>query len=238
MYNIEQTTMISELSRKRKRSFTQKDQHETSYEVAPVYLPDRMKQFDERETNPNERLKNIVKSKGVDVLVNDSLALDGFFSEYTEEEVNAYDSEILAAIRTQDMEKLREFHANKRPLKCSNKFGESILHLACRRGFLNVATFLIKEANVTVRVCDDYGRTILHDAAWASEPNFDLIELIITECPDLLYMKDRRGHTPISYARRSHWALWNSFLKERAHLVIPTLIPYERGEILSITLES
>ena len=94
--------------------------------------------------------------------------------------------------------------------------------MACRRGFLNVVRFLIKEAKVSVRIRDDCGRTILHDAACTPEPNFRIIELILEECPDLLYMKDRRGYTPICYVRKSHWAAWNKFLKERAHLIIPT----------------
>eukprot|EP00548_Thalassiothrix_antarctica_P011988 CAMPEP_0194157004 /NCGR_PEP_ID=MMETSP0152-20130528/70375_1 /TAXON_ID=1049557 /ORGANISM="Thalassiothrix antarctica, Strain L6-D1" /LENGTH=217 /DNA_ID=CAMNT_0038865093 /DNA_START=45 /DNA_END=694 /DNA_ORIENTATION=+ len=215
--------MISIASRTRSRSFSEEPQQaEPTFKVARLFSPDRVKKTDDQETNPDESLQNIMKSQGMDVVMNESLALEGFFAKYTEEEVNAYDAEILTVIRTQDMDKLREFHANGRPLKCSNRFGESLLHLACRRGFLNVVTFLIKEANVTVRICDDYGRTILHDAAWASEPNFGIIELILKECPDLLYMKDRRGYTPISYAQQRHWAAWNSFLKERAHLVIPT----------------
>eukprot|EP00548_Thalassiothrix_antarctica_P002511 CAMPEP_0194147692 /NCGR_PEP_ID=MMETSP0152-20130528/26972_1 /TAXON_ID=1049557 /ORGANISM="Thalassiothrix antarctica, Strain L6-D1" /LENGTH=210 /DNA_ID=CAMNT_0038848689 /DNA_START=107 /DNA_END=735 /DNA_ORIENTATION=+ len=209
-------TTISKVTRKRPRSFSQESQGEPTFKVQRVFLPDRMNQPIKQEMNPYELIKRIVKSQGIDLVIHESLALEGFFAEYTEEEVNAYDAEVLTAIRTQDIEKLREFHANGRPLKCSNKFGESLLHLACRRGFLEVATFLIKEAKVTVRIRDDYGRTILHDAAWASVPDFELIELILKECPDLLYMKDRRGHTPISYARQSHWVAWNRFLKERA----------------------
>ena len=148
--------------------------------------------------------------------------MQGFFSEYTEEEIEAYDAEVLTAIRTQDIDTLREFLKKGRPLKCSNRFRESLLHLACRRNFLDVVKFLIHEAHVPVRVCDDYGRTILHDAAWTCEPNFDLIELILKECPDLLYMSDRRGHTPILYARKSHWSAWNKFLKSHPELVLPT----------------
>jgi len=169
-----------------------------------------------------EENHDILLPKKLNVTTNDSLTIEGFFVDYTEDESKSYDTDILTAIRKQDMKKLRELHANGHPLKCSNRFGESILHMACRRGFLNVVRFLIKEAKVSVRIRDDCGRTILHDAVCTPEPNFKIIELILEECPDLLYMKDRRGYTPICYVRKSQRAVWNKFLKERAHLIIPT----------------
>jgi hypothetical protein len=178
---------------------------------------------DENDISPQEYMMQIVQSQGIDVEIHDSLSVQGFFSEYTDEEVGAYDAEVITAIKTQNIEKLRHFRDIGRPLKCSNKFGESLLHMACRRGFLDVVSFLVHEAKVPVQVRDDYGRTILHDAAWACEPNFELVELILAECPDLLYMSDRRGHTPISYARKSHWSAWNKFLQQNAELVIPTI---------------
>mmetsp|Transcript_34283 Transcript_34283/g.39030 ORF Transcript_34283/g.39030 Transcript_34283/m.39030 type:complete len:225 (+) Transcript_34283:124-798(+) len=207
--------------RKRPLHCSQETQSEPATKIRRLILPDQSKHFDHQKTNPHEVLQKIFKSQGLNVITNDSLTLEGFFVDYTEEELNAYDKDILTAIRKQDIEKLREFHANGRPLKCSNRFGESILHMACRRGFLNVVQFLIKEAKVTVRIRDDCGRTILHDAAWTPEPNFEIIKIILEECPELLYMKDRRGHTPISYARQTHWAAWNKFLKESVHLIIP-----------------
>jgi hypothetical protein len=171
-----------------------------------------------RETSPKEYLMESLKSKGSVVTISSSLEVEGFFAAPTEEEISAYGHDVLAAVRTRDIEKLREYHQNGRPLKCSNKFGESLLHLACRRGFLDVATFLIKEAGVTVRVIDDYGRTPLHDVCWMCEPNFELFELIITACADLIFMKDRRGHTPLEYARREHWGAYVKFLGERQEL--------------------
>jgi ankyrin repeat protein len=171
-----------------------------------------------RETSPQEYLMETVKSTGSEVRLSSSLKVKGFFMAPTEKEINAYGIDVLAAVRTRDIAKLREYQQNGRPLKCSNSFGESLLHLACRRGFVDVATFLIKEAGVTVRVIDDYGRTPMHDACWTCEPNFELLELIMTACPDLLFMKDRRGHTPLEYARREHWGVYVTFLKERQEL--------------------
>jgi ankyrin repeat protein len=136
------------------------------------------------------------------------------------EEMNAYTHDVLSAIRSQDIEKLREFHQRGRPLKCSNSFGESLLHMACHRGFVNVASFLIKEAGVTVRVRDDYGHTPMHDVCWTCEPNFELFELNMMACPDLIFMSDRRGNIPLEYARREHWGAYIKFLSEKHELLV------------------
>jgi ankyrin repeat protein len=214
--------MMQPISRKRSRVVLESSEQPV-VKVTKICsaLPNRMLGKDEN-SSPQEYLMEIVKNRGIDVQIQDSLQIQGFFSEYTEEEVSFYNADVLNAIRNQDIGKLREFHASGRPLKCSNSFGESLIHMACRRGFFDVVSFLIREAKVPVRVRDDYGRTILHDAAWTCEPNFELLELILTECPDLLYMRDRRGDTPISYARKSHWHAWKKFLKQNADLVIPT----------------
>jgi len=171
------------------------------------------------DVSPQDYLLSLLESKGSTVRISSCLAVEGFFAEPTEEEMNAYAHDVLTAIRSRDIDKLREFHESGRPLKCSNNFGESLLHMACRRGFADVASFLIKEAGVTVRVRDDYGRTPLHDACWTCEPNFELLELIMKACPDLLFMSDRRGNTPLEYARPEQWEAYNNFLNERQDLL-------------------
>ena len=183
-------------------------------------LPHRLQASDGKteETSPQDYLVEVLKSKGSIVTFSSSLEVKGFFATPTEEEISAYGHDVLTAVRNRDIEKLREYHQNGRPLKCSNEFGESLLHMACRRGYVDVATFLIKEAGVTVRVIDDYGRTPLHDVCWTCEPNFQLFELVIMACTDLLFMRDRRGHTPLDYARREHWGDYVKFLGERLEL--------------------
>ena len=173
-------------------------------------------------TSPQQTLMDTVKSFGVEVAIESSLNVKEFFHEFSQSEIDAYDQVVLQAIRSRDMDQLRIFHNSGRPLNCSNRFGESLLHLACRRGFVDVATFLILDAGVTVQVKDDYGRTPLHDACWACEPNFELIQLILTQSPDLLFMSDRRGHCPLSYSRQEHWTAWNEFLSSaNEDLILP-----------------
>jgi len=224
MLSLEQTNMIAN-----KRTL------ETSSSSAPPAkrichivssLPERLivnnDENDTRETvkesSPQEYMMDTLKSLGSTVEIASSLQVHGFFSPPTEDEISAYSHDVIAAIRTRDIKQLREFHENGRPMKCSNQYGESLLHLACRRGFVDVVSFLVKEANVTVQVIDDYGRTPLHDACWTTEPNFELLELLVKECPSLLFMKDRRGNTPLEYARREHWQAYVHFLSQRQEL--------------------
>jgi len=89
------------------------------------------------------------------------------------------------------------------------------MHMACRRGYIDVVRFLVLEANVSLFVRDDYGRTPMHDACWSTTPNYELMEFLIEMAPDLLLMSDVRGHTPFSYVRKEHWKSWLPFLKQR-----------------------
>ncbi len=166
-------------------------------------------------SNPQDLLLNYLREGGYKANTRKSSALSDFFVEITDEQIKAYSTELVKAIRDRNISLLREFHKEGKTLQCSNRFGESLLHMACRRGYTDVVRFLIKEADVSLRVKDDFGRTPLHDACWSADPNFDLMELIIEHDPDLLLVEDVRGHSPFSYARRSHWKDWSEFLTAR-----------------------
>jgi hypothetical protein len=185
-------------------------------------LPPRLTKDDKKATSPQEFLMSNLKSLGVDAKVHSFDNVSGLFVDPTEEEIRAYGFETLDAVRTRNVTKLRSFHKEGRPLKLSNRFGESILHLACRKGFADVTDLLINEANVPLWVKDDFGRTPLHDACWACEPCFELMDLILAKCPDLLFISDARGHTPLSYARRDHWEEWIKYIAKKGESLKPT----------------
>lgn len=81
--------------------------------------------------------------------------------------------------------------------------------------------FLINEGGVSLRVRDDYDRNPLHDACWRPEQDLELLELLIEKEPQLLMLSDKRGHTPLDYARRSHWEVLIPFLLERTSAFQP-----------------
>ena len=117
------------------------------------------------------------------------------------------------AIRTSNLQRAKSFLFEKglNPNAC-NKFGESVVHVVCRRGNHTMLQLLL-EAGCSVQVCDDFGRTPLHDACWTSEPNFELISMLLDQDPWLLSLKDRRGTTPLGYVKYdSHCRLWREYL--------------------------
>lgn len=171
--------------------------------------------------SPQDHLIACLKAQGIEVKVHSYITVEDLFEAPKKDEIEAYGFEALDAVRTRDIALLESFHAKGRPLKCSNRFGESILHLACRKGFTDVTDFLINKADVPLWVKDDFGRNPLHDACWTCEPNFELMDLVIAKCPDLLLISDARGHTPLSYVRREHWGEWIKYIDSKLNIMKP-----------------
>ena len=108
---------------------------------------------------------------------------------------------------------------------------KSILHIACRRGNINMIKFLINEVGLrldTDTIRDDYNRTPLHDAFWTTtsadinSSSYDVIDFLLTSQPnvvELLLLKDVRGYTPLDYARSEHRTKWLHFLWKRKNIL-------------------
>lgn len=169
------------------------------------------------EKSPTDFAICLCQANGFDVKIQSTASCDAFQTP-TQEEIELYDNEVISAVREQQMDVLRAMHNTGRRLQCCNQFGESLLHMACRRGLLNAVEFMIGEANVSLYVKDDYGRTPMHDACWAPAPNFPLMKLLVETAPEQLFLSDIRGHTPLSYARKSDWRAWKAWLLEHEHL--------------------
>ena len=147
-----------------------------------------------------------------------------FFTKPTEEQIAAYDIQKTNAVRSGDIASLRSLLEAGEDLSCCNKFGESLIHMACRRSHVNVVRFLLQEAKVSLTVRDDYGRTPWHDCCWRPSSSYELMELLLTEGdPRILLAKDVRGHAPFDYTRKDQWEGWNEFLKSRKDLLLSRL---------------
>jgi Ankyrin repeats (3 copies) len=135
--------------------------------------------------------------------------------------VAAYSLELMTAVRHDDLATIRKLHAAGHNLQCSNRFQESLLHTVARRGRFDILKFLVNDAGVSMRVCCDQGRTMMHDAAWSETPNYECIADILEKNPDFLLISDKRGFTPLEYAPKSSWGGWNKFLSSNKELVMP-----------------
>lgn len=109
------------------------------------------------------------------------------------------------------METLEQLARAGVDMGASNRFGESVVHLATRRGSAPVLQFLLAHGG-SLHICDDYGKTPLHDAFWSGEPRFDLVAMMLDSDWRLLRAADVRGATPLRYAKKRHWGLWCEFL--------------------------
>lgn len=73
---------------------------------------------------------------------------------------------------------------------------------------------------MSIRVCCENGRTALHDACWSLGHNtsascenpFAMMQLLLEECPLLLFIQDKRGHSPPSYVPKTMRADCHVFL--------------------------
>jgi hypothetical protein len=77
------------------------------------------------------------------------------------------------------------------------------------------------DCGCNVQVCDDSGRTPLHDACWTKNPDFELVEQILKMDMDLLFVSDIRDTLPLSYAPRVTWDHWLRFLESKKEVFWP-----------------
>lgn len=180
---------------------------------------------DKIKTHPQQVLEEILSINGYTKnSIPFSQVPSDFFMEMTDDNVKAYTNELISAVRNEDMVFLEQYLSSGKNLQGCNKFGESIISRACRNRCTNIVDFFLNKAQLSIKVCDDYGRTILHDACWVSDPDFDLIQIILEKCSDLFLICDKRGHTPLTYAQKDDFEKWCSFLYQNKDKIHPTVL--------------
>mmetsp|Transcript_23034 Transcript_23034/g.46267 ORF Transcript_23034/g.46267 Transcript_23034/m.46267 type:complete len:359 (-) Transcript_23034:41-1117(-) len=158
-------------------------------------------------------------------IASNKLKSESYFLTLTDEQQQAYDTMKVNAVHNDDLEALRSLHEAGHTMQTSNRFGESLLHTACRRSFTDIVEFFINEAGVSPRIRDDMGRTPMHDCCWSSAaPNHEVMKLLIRTAPEMLLSKDKRGHSPFDYARREYWPNWVAFLNDNRQFLLDSLV--------------
>ena len=128
----------------------------------------------------------------------------------TKKQLDDYTCHFLDAVRLSDTETIKELHKNGTTMNACNKFGESILHHACRRADFRTVELLL-DLGGDINVVDDYGRTPIHDACWRSDSRFDIVTILLTRELDLLRRADIRGACPLSYIPENKWRHWCAY---------------------------
>jgi len=165
------------------------------------------------DANPTEFLIDLIESlHGYRPKVAKAMLLKDYFSDVTEDRIASYDLAAVTAARTNNLEALKNLEAAGKRMDCCNRFGESLLHMACRRGFTNIGNYLLNDAKLSVRISDDCGRNPFHDICWNPKASTEIAKTILQIDSTLLLVGDKRGHTPFDYARREHWKIWRDLL--------------------------
>jgi hypothetical protein len=178
----------------------------------------------EDDLSPDQYLKLIVISNvGISPATKPSLSLPPeFFPQLTPNQLSSFTNDVMTIVRDNNVDALKAMYETAGEdftLQCCNRFGESVIHTACRRGFTEMVKFLINDAKISVRCRDDCGRTPFHDAFWNPQPQFEIVSILLEQDPLLLFLTDKRGNTPFEYARRDHWDTWRRFLYEKRSLI-------------------
>ncbi|KAI2501371.1 hypothetical protein MHU86_13107 [Fragilaria crotonensis] len=173
----------------------------------------------QNELSPQVFLDTMLKSRGYST--QNFCSLEGaYYCKPTALQQASYGIRLIEAIRRSDEIVLQKMlQAGLSPNPC-NSFGESIVHMLCRRGDYKLLK-LFKEHGCSLQVTDDFGRTPLHDACWTTEPPFDIVDMILTTDRRLLHLVDCRGSSPLSYVSRNNWEKWIAYLQSRADTYWP-----------------
>jgi len=184
---------------------------ERFYETDPDLL---LRLLVEDEGSVQKMFSDSCKKKKVSLPIRfNSSQMISFFHPSTAEQRQAFqDKEMVAAIQEGNVEQVRLLWRSGKRVDGCNNFGESFLHIACRRGYDSLVEFLVREAMIDLRICDDHGRNPLHSTCWSIKPKYRIAKIIVEREPLLFMFADARGHTPLMYVQSSAWGDWCTFI--------------------------
>jgi hypothetical protein len=171
------------------------------------------KHLNDRKIPLQEYLASLLSSRGYSNQYYPALE-GGYFCKPTEYQKASYGMKLLQAVRTSDIilvDKMLREGVSQNPC---NAYGESILHMICRRGDFELLNVFLKHG-ADVKVCDDFGRTPFHDACWTTKPCFEVVELLLNQDRRLIHIIDCRGASPLSYVKSEHWSQWIDFFERQ-----------------------
>lgn len=176
-------------------------------------------------THPEDFLHSILKERGYTTEM--AAMKETVFHRAPEpDQVAAYDKAILRAVLDEDEAALERMRVSGRRMDACNRFGDSVLHMACRRGRAAALRSLLRATGPAgVVLSDDFGRTVLHDACWTASPRFDVASAVLDVDTRLLRTLDSRGSSPLQYVPQDQWPLWCAFFESRKELYWPPLAP-------------
>lgn len=163
--------------------------------------------------SPQEFLDKMLRERGYSTDKYNTL-LTAYRNKPTSHQQASYGMKMSEITKQGEVDAMRQMLAGGLSANPANAYGESILHLVCRRGNIELLQVL-QQHGCNFEICDDYGRTPLHDACWSPRPAFACVELLLQHADArLFYMMDRRGALPLSYVHKDHYPAWIAFIDQ------------------------
>lgn len=179
-------------------------------------------------THPEDLLHKILNERGYSTEMAAGKETE-FYCSPEPARVAAYDKAILKAVLDEDEAALERMRTAGRRMDACNRFGDSVLHMACRRGRASALRYFLSVCGPGgVLLSDDFGRTVMHDACWTATPRFDVASAVLDVDTRLLRMLDSRGSSPLQYVPQDQWPLWCAFFEFRKEIYWPQLAPGEQ----------
>jgi len=178
--------------------------------------------------SPHAYLQKLLVSRGYSTKLYCSLA-GGYYCRPTPLQFASYGNRIVNAVRTSNTKLFSALLSAGLSRNPCNKFGESILHMVCRRSNYDLLKVLL-DSGSTVQVSDDFGRTPLHDACWTVKPCFKSVNMLMERDVRLLHIVDRRGSPPLEYVQKENWGEWIQFFEMKKEVFWPRRNVTEESE--------
>lgn len=180
--------------------------------------------------SPHAYLQKLLVSRGYSTKHYCSLE-GGYYCRPTPLQCASYGIRVVSAVRTSNVELIDALLSAGLSSNPCNKFGESILHMVCRRGEHALLKVLLDHGS-TIQVSDDFGRTPLHDACWTAKPCFKSVEMLLERDLRLLHIVDCRGSPPLEYVKKESWSAWVDFFERKKEVYWPQRNSEEESEEL------
>lgn len=104
------------------------------------------------DPNPIQYLERLFAKNGIRLSRRRCSMTKASIPRPTFDEIEAYCQETALAVRQGDLPKLKELYYKQGfSLNACNRFGESLLHVGCRRGNAKMVEFMIVEAKVSLK---------------------------------------------------------------------------------------
>jgi hypothetical protein len=178
-------------------------------------------EFKPKQVSPQAYISSILRNRGYSTKEYPALQ-SAYFNSVTPLQEASYGLYVIEVVRDGNITALRELmNAGLSPNAC-NRHSESLVHMASRWGKPDLLRVLM-EFSCEVQVADSRGRTPLHDACWARNPDLQIVEMLLRVDKRLLYIADERGALPLSYLKEESWTVFTKFFMAKKDEMWPDM---------------